>query len=102
MAGRNNAPGALSEWPGPKDTAVTILTLARALAIATLVGVNLAAWLGAGTGGPAIGEFAAARSNKGPIIGDMVTKMKRHGYPLVKHCSKMDRFMAVASVDALC
>jgi hypothetical protein len=32
----------------------------------------------------------------------MVTMMKDHGYPLVKHCSKMERLLPVASWDMLC
>ena len=56
-----------------------------------LVGTNLGAWPGAAAGGGRWGEYAAARSNKGPIIAGMVTRMNDHGYPLVKHCSKMER-----------
>jgi hypothetical protein len=68
-----------------------IRTLAVTRAVAPLVGANFAMWILAGSTGWGLGECAAARSNREPIIMDMVTKMKRHGYPLVKHCSKMDR-----------
>ena len=90
-AERSVAPGASDLCFGPKLTPETILTLARARAVTALLGANLAGWLAACADGSAAGEVAAMRSNKGPIIGDMVTKMKGHGYPLVKHCSKMER-----------
>jgi len=85
------APGASIDRPGPNRTPEIILTLALARAVTLLVGTNFTAWTLAGSAGRRAGETAAAKSNKGPIIMGMVTKMKRHGYPLVRHCSKMDR-----------
>ena len=86
---RRWASSACASWLGPNLATVKILTLARARAVAPAAGTNLVAD-GRSTG--AIwADWAAARSNKGPIIRDMLTRMEGHGYPLVKHCSKMER-----------
>ena len=79
-----------------------IRTLAVARSVAPLAGTNLAADTVGGSAETGWAECTAARSNKEPIIMDTLTRMKRHGYPLVRHCSKMDRFFGVASMGPLC
>jgi len=72
------------------------------LAVTVLEGTNAAPRSDKGPAGWVRGDWAVARSNRKGIIANMVTKMKRDGYPPVKHCSKMDRPSAVASPSMLC